>query len=563
MKTWLTAAVCLGAWVGLTAHAGERARPLSQGDRLPALEAKLAARPATSLGVVVTDHGLGGVQVEWVAPQSAAAALGLVRNDRITAVGAQAVGDLKALTSVLKRHRIGANIAVQVVRAGKSFVLKGRLRPAPWVFSPVERSGTYHLGVVLVDFSDVAHNHAWRADHWQQALFSRNTYTDKDPSGLPVAGSMADFFAENSGGRFSLTGEVFDWVQLEASKSEIDALPALPFLGHSQFLAAALDKVRQRDGAGALERFDGLCFVAAGGRGMHGRVLWPHRSMFYYEGRVIDYYVMEAGGRSFAGIGTHCHEFGHMIGLPDKYGLGDRTGLGCFCLMAVGGRGAPVRSVELDAPRVSRRDAVRKILQKQTDALRKQLRDLMPKGPWAQAPVNKQVESANFPLMRRPLHLCADCKLRLGWVDPIVLDPKRAQRLVLEPVEGRVDQVAIVPLDSEGTEYYLLSYRSQTGFDSGLPGSGLLIWHVGDPLAPLKNFVPTRLIDLEKAHGNAGLDGAYRAPAQVFYPNGKRNAFTPRTKPSSLSVRPGTFEIWVREIELLDGNVHFSLGPPS
>src|SRR5690606_18582966 len=120
---------------------------------------------------------------------------------------------------------------------------------------------------------------------------------------------------------------------------------------------------------------------------------------------------------------------------------------------------------------------------------------------------------------RRPLHMCAECKERLGWIDPVALDPRVAQRIVLKPVEGHVNQVAKILFDGQGREYLLLEYRRQQGFDSGFPRSGLLIWHVGDIAAPVKNFVPFRLLDLKKAHGHESLDSSYRAPALIPFPN--------------------------------------------
>jgi len=33
-------------------------------------------------------------------------------------------------------------------------------------------------------------------------------------------------------------------------------------------------------------------------------------------------------------IGVHCHELGHVLGLPDKYGVGPRGRLWIYCLMA-------------------------------------------------------------------------------------------------------------------------------------------------------------------------------------------------------------------------------------
>ena len=45
--------------------------------------------------------------------------------------------------------------------------------------------------------------------------------------------------------------------------------------------------------------------------------------MVPWHGRLLKYYVMsETQAGEFAPIGVHCHEFGHVLGILDKYGSG-------------------------------------------------------------------------------------------------------------------------------------------------------------------------------------------------------------------------------------------------
>lgn len=67
--------------------------------------------------------------------------------------------------------------------------------------------------------------------------------------------------------------------------------------------------------------------------------------------------------------------------------------------------------------------------------------------------------------------------------------------------------------DASGTgEYFLVENRELTGFDAGLPGCGLLVWHVDESRTSTNTAnadESRRLVDLEEADGQAGLDGAY------------------------------------------------------
>lgn len=79
--------------------------------------------------------------------------------------------------------------------------------------------------------------------------------------------------------------------------------------------------------------------------------IWPHRWSLYYQDvtldgkRVWDYACTSeyqgASGTDMCGIGTFCHEFSHVLGLPDFYDIdydtnGSGNGLGPFSLMSSG-----------------------------------------------------------------------------------------------------------------------------------------------------------------------------------------------------------------------------------
>lgn len=59
-------------------------------------------------------------------------------------------------------------------------------------------------------------------------------------------------------------------------------------------------------------------------------------------------------------------------------------------------------------------------------------------------------------------------------------------------------------------EYFLVENRQKTGFDAGLPGCGLLIWHIDETRSSSNSFANSnenrRLVDLEQADGRRDLN---------------------------------------------------------
>ncbi len=364
--------------------------------------------------------------------------------------------------------------------------------PGAWLLAP-RAQGTFRLAVVPVEFKDARRDTRFTDDHLRRALFSRGEYTGESPSGERVFGSLADYYAENSCGRFALEGDVLKTAEVRAPRADIGRMFAP--LAWARFLGDALASLSARAGADALDSFDAVAFVIAGDHGPPASVLWPHANVIPYRGRLLRYYVMsEKEGGKFAAVGVHCHEFGHVLGILDKYGVGHPAGVGVFCVMAIGG------------------------------------------------------QATGSAGRHRPLHFCAVCKEKLGWLDPVTVDPRVAQRLRLRGVEGRPGEALKVLVSKNGSEYFLLENRRRAGFDSGFPRAGLLIWHVGEWGQRLRNRLPFYDLDLEEAHGQDGRDGPFKDLARVPFPLPGANGFTPQTKPSSRSVRPGALPVWITEI---------------
>ncbi len=346
-----------------------------------------------------------------------------------------------------------------VVRAmpampGRQRVLRfpGKVEKPEKVSLPVDRART--LPVILVDFPDNTGRYS-RAD-FVQLIFGEGT------------ASMRDYFLEVSYGNLNLTGEVVGWLRMDKPYAYYvgDSFGIYgQFPNNSQGLVT--DAVRLADPLVDFSRYDsdgdgfvdGLLIVHAGpGAEETGRTddIWSHKwqltdpvagspgAVRTADGVSVDVFSVQperfADGRMIT-IGVFCHEFGHILGLPDLYDTDySSSGLGFFCLMAAGGWG-------------------------------------------------RQDESA--PYGSSPIHPCAWCKYLLGWVVP-----DSVEEGVVDSIYARLPAVALAPVcyrilknpfgvdwsySSPGQgEYFLVENRQRSGFDRGLPGSGLLILHIDE-----------------------------------------------------------------------------------
>ncbi|TMB03655.1 MAG: M6 family metalloprotease domain-containing protein [Deltaproteobacteria bacterium] len=168
--------------------------------------------------------------------------------------------------------------------------------------------------------------------------------------------------------------------------------------------------------------------------------------------------IAEKEVRPLSSFGVLCHEFGHLLGLPELYAPGGHAqeGIGVWGLMGQGtwlGRG------------------------------------------------------------ERPPHLCAWSKLRLGWVEVETI--ARSTRGVTLPQVEREPRVVKIPAaPAHPEEYYLLENRARVGADRRLPGEGLLVWHVDERALAFRSAetdVERKLLGLVEADGRGDLDRGHAA----------------------------------------------------
>ena len=159
--------------------------------------------------------------------------------------------------------------------------------------------------------------------------------------------------------------------------------------------------------------------------------------------------AVQRGHTFAAAVGAMCHEYGHLLGLPDLY----------------------------NTAFLHKRDA---------------------------GPEEDSAGIGNWGLMGRgtlgwfgndgPSSFCAWSRMKLGWAR--VREISREREELRLPEVGREGNVYKIPFEAD--EFFLLEHRLRTStfYDRHLPGEGLLIWHV-----ELKWGAGSRLVDLECADG--------------------------------------------------------------
>ena len=337
---------------------------------------------------------------------------------------------------------------------------------------PAKIAGTGKCLVVLVKWADhpadvVAHPQA----DYQSMMFS---------VGVWPTGSMNDFYLENSYGQYQVQGLISGWHTATVPYANIDPtdygrirsmiaavmLQLDPVIDYSQFDNDGPDGVPDSgDDDGIVDSF---FFVHAGpGREQTGddNDIWSHAWAFSpplatNDGVKLKRYSVEPEmlmDGTLITVGVFCHEYGHVLGLPDLYDV-DYTSSG------IGDWG------------------------------------LMSGGSWGR--------TAGEPAGSSPSHFCAWCKKELGWIVPTAITSD-ALGVSIPPVETSPTAYRIFRDGaSTGDEYFLVENRQAMGFDGsltrrqvdlGLPqAAGLAIYHVDESVSS-NSDERHRLVDVVEA----------------------------------------------------------------
>lgn len=249
-------------------------------------------------------------------------------------------------------------------------------------------------------------------------------------------------------------------------------------------------------------RLDNVFIYYAGhNEAEHGgdNTIWPHRSAVggseRVQGKLIYDYACTselrgAAGNSMCGIGTFCHEFGHVLGLPDYYDTDYKYySVGTWDIMCSGSYNGNGKT---------------------------------------------------------PPSYTAGERFELGWLTPVQL--KEAGPYTLEPLETSNSAYLIAASDhnlswssASPNEYWLLENRQAVGWDapsSALPGTGMLIFHITYSASAWAANVPNNSLplryDIEEANGSKGYSNA----SDPFPGTAKVTQFTPKLHNGELVEQP-------------------------
>jgi M6 family metalloprotease-like protein len=300
-----------------------------------------------------------------------------------------------------------------------------------------------HVLVLCVKYSDIPNTYTSQSF---QDMINNDTWK----SGI---GGMSKYYKEVSYNTLSIQADYQDWITA-ANTSSYYAKNNANYSAHvKELVKQCIDAAKangvnfanyDNDGDGVV---DGVFILHAGKgaeEGSDNNYIWSHQGSISsytlsYDGKTFDKYIVlpEKYNGGHVDIGVFCHEYGHVLGLPDTYDTdgatnGGSEGVGQWCVMAGGSWGGDGASPE------------------------------------------------------RPVHMSAWCKNYLGFTVPTVVNASQA--LSIPQAETNSFNYKIWMDNNQSDEYMLIENRQKTGFDSKLPGSGLLIYHIDQNLSDIWPF---------------------------------------------------------------------------
>ncbi|MEA2066376.1 MAG: M6 family metalloprotease domain-containing protein [Thermotogota bacterium] len=336
-------------------------------------------------------------------------------------------------------------------------------------------TGILKFPVVLINFSDTA------------TSFDLSDF-EKVFNG--IENSVKDYYEETSYNKLDIQFEVVGWYNAPESHNYYS----------SRAYKLALEAAIYGDGDLDYSQYDNnndgdvdsLIIIHQGqGQEFSGDPtdIWSHKSSISYEtndGVNVRGYTMQPERLDWeeniyiTTIGVICHELGHGLGLPDLYDTdGSSDGIGDWGLMGHGSWN------------------------------------------WHEVPGDS------------PAHLTGWSKLHLEWVNPSVLDNFHGS-LTFDEVELHEDIVVYNNPARKNIEYFLLENRQKTGYDSALPGHGLLIYHIDEQARQSDD--KHRKVHVVEADNDNALDeykGDRGSDGDPFPGSTYNTSFTPDSSPKS------------------------------
>lgn len=389
------------------------------------------------------------------------------------------------------------------LRERRTAALQTRMRPtattvsgtAPGLFPKKNfpAFGKQKSIVILVEFQDQEFFIDNPLDYFTRML-NEEGFSDNGS-----VGSAAQWYRENSNGQFDPEFDVYGPVKLPENLSYYggpdgtrnDIRPQKMAIHACQILDDKVDFSQyDTDGDGIIDNV----FIYFAGEGQNfthvADHIWPHSwdisipepdERYVFDNVQLEHYACTnewvTPYQAPDGIGTFCHEFGHVLGLPDIYST------------------------------------------HYSGVLTPDTWDVMDRGNYN----NKS---------RTPPHFSVFERNALGWLDTKELTADADVRL--KPI---ATNTGCRISTANQFEYFLLENRQQEGWDKFIPGHGLVIWHIDyDSNVWYNNVVNDyadhQYVDMEEADGNVMISDR---TGDAFPGSANVTEFTDYTNPSMRS----------------------------
>lgn len=382
-------------------------------------------------------------------------------------------------------------------------------------------TGEIHALLILAEFSDVKFSTS--TDYFERSMNEEGCTVSTD------CGSARDYFLAQSGGTFSPTFDIVGPVQLPHQMAYYGGDNYNGDDARAEYMIRdACNKAKSTYGTDfSLYDYDNngevdMVFVIFAGYGENYGAstdcIWPHKYNLSnagidltLDGKKVDTYACSCEifgntGYTPTGIGTFCHEFSHVLGLADHYNTNDGTAyhLGRY--------------------------------------------DVMEYGCYN----DSTCTPANYSAFER---------YSLGWMD-------------IEEIDDPQLGMSLAPLGDGGTayrlqtpnanEFFLLENRQKSGWDSYLPGRGMMITHITYDRRSWGNNTVNNGTNPGYCLMPADNSYSYEDDAHDLFPykiNSRvtKDKFTDESSPSSLTWDGQAINRWVTNIKQQgDGTVTFN-----